>query len=113
VFDQHTPTRSIGGSLVGILGSGGIGQATATLFHALGANVHAINRFGRADAAVDQIGTMEDLDPLLAAADILVVGWHRCVAAGAAGAAAVRHAATVPEPHERDRLTVQLGDRLA
>ncbi len=73
VFDQDTPTRSIGGSLVGILGFGGIGQATARLFHALGASVHAINRSGRADAAVDQIATMEDLDPLLAAADILVV----------------------------------------
>jgi phosphoglycerate dehydrogenase-like enzyme len=78
VCSTSTQTRSIGGS-VGILGFGGIGQATARLFHALGASVHAINRFGRADAVVDQIGTMEDLDPLLADADILVVGWHRCV----------------------------------
>ena len=73
VFDQRPPDRSIGGSLVGS-SVGGIGQATARLFHALGASVHAINRSGRADAAVDQIATMEDLDPLLAAAD---VWWSR------------------------------------
>jgi len=73
VFDQQTRTRSIHGSFVGIVGFGGIGQASARLFRALGAHVHAINRSGRTDAAVDQIGTMEDLDVLLGAADILVV----------------------------------------
>jgi phosphoglycerate dehydrogenase-like enzyme len=73
VFDQLTPTRSINRSLVGILGFGGIGQASARLFQALGAHVHAINRSGRTDATVDEIGTMEDLDALLGAADILVV----------------------------------------
>jgi phosphoglycerate dehydrogenase-like enzyme len=35
--------------------------------------VHAINRSGRTDAAVDQIGTMKDLDQVLGAADIVVV----------------------------------------
>ena len=73
VFDQQTPTRSIRGSVVGILGFGGIGQASARLFQALGTRVHAINRSGRTDAKVDRIGTMEDLDALLGAADILVV----------------------------------------
>jgi len=73
VFDQQTPTRSIRGSLVGILGFGGIGQASARLFQAFGARVHAINRSGRTRAAVDRIGTIEDLDELLGAADIVVV----------------------------------------
>jgi phosphoglycerate dehydrogenase-like enzyme len=73
VFDQQTPTRSIHGSLVGILGFGGIGQASARLFRALGAHVHAINRSGRTDATVDRIGKIEDLDALLGAADIVVV----------------------------------------
>ena len=73
VFDQETPTRSIRGSLVGILGFGGIGQASARLFQALGARVHAIARSGRNDGAVERIGTMEDLDALLAEADIVVV----------------------------------------
>lgn len=73
VFDQQTPTRSIHGSLVGILGFGGIGQASARLFQALGAHLYAINRSGRTDATVDRIGKMEDLDALLGAADIVVV----------------------------------------
>jgi phosphoglycerate dehydrogenase-like enzyme len=73
VFDQQTPTRSIRGSVVGILGFGGIGRASARLFEALGAHVHAINRSGRTDADVDRIGTIEDLDALLGAADILIV----------------------------------------
>ena len=73
VFDQETPTRSIRGSLVGILGFGGIGQASARLFQGLGARVHAIARSGRTDAAVERIGTMEDLDALLGEADIVVV----------------------------------------
>ena len=73
VFDQETPTLSIRGSLVGILGFGGIGQASARLFQALGAHVHAINRSGRTDAPVDRIGTIEELDALLGEADILVV----------------------------------------
>jgi phosphoglycerate dehydrogenase-like enzyme len=73
VFDQQTPTRSIRGSLVGILGFGGIGQACARLFQALGARVHAINRSGRTDAPVDQIATMNTLDELLRDADIVVV----------------------------------------
>ena len=73
VFDQQTPTRSVRGSLVGILGFGGVGQASARLFRALGARVHAINRSGRTEATVDRIGTIENLDELLGAADILVV----------------------------------------
>jgi phosphoglycerate dehydrogenase-like enzyme len=73
VFDQHTPTRLIRGSLVGILGFGGIGQASAKLFGALGAQVHAINRSGRTDVAVDRIGTLGDLDTVLGDADIVVV----------------------------------------
>jgi glycerate dehydrogenase len=73
VFDQLTPTRSINGSLVGILGFGGIGKASARLFQALGAHVYAINRSGRTDATVDHIGTLNDLDAVLGAADILVI----------------------------------------
>ena len=73
VFDQETPTVSIRDSLVGVLGFGGIGQASARLFQALGARVHAINRSGHTDAAVDRIGTMEDLDALLGEADIVLV----------------------------------------
>jgi phosphoglycerate dehydrogenase-like enzyme len=72
-FDQQTPNRSIRGSVVGILGFGGIGQASARLFRALGARIHAVSRSGRADEPVEWIGTLDDLETLLSAADVLVV----------------------------------------
>jgi len=72
-FDQQTPTRAIRGSVVAILGFGGIGQASAELFRALGARVHAVNSSGRTDQTVDWIGTLGDLGAVLSAADILVI----------------------------------------
>jgi phosphoglycerate dehydrogenase-like enzyme len=72
-FDQRTPTRAIRGAVVGVLGFGGIGQATARLFGALGARIHAVNTSGGTDAPVDWIGTLDDLDALLGVADVIVV----------------------------------------
>jgi phosphoglycerate dehydrogenase-like enzyme len=72
-FDQQSPTLAIRGSVVGVLGFGGIGRASAELFRALGARIHAINTSGRTDAAVDWVGTLDELDGLLAAADVLVI----------------------------------------
>jgi phosphoglycerate dehydrogenase-like enzyme len=72
-FDQQTPTLAIRGATAGILGFGGIGQASARLFRALGARIHALNRSGRTDEPVDWIGSMDDLDALLEVADIVVV----------------------------------------
>jgi phosphoglycerate dehydrogenase-like enzyme len=73
-FDQQTLSQAIRGSVVGVLGFGGIGQASAQLFNALGAQIHAINRSGRTDAPVDAIGTLDDdLDAVLAVAAILVI----------------------------------------
>ncbi len=72
-FDQRTLTRAIGGSVVGILGFGGIGQACAALFEAFGARIHAINRSGRTGRPVEFAGTLDDLDRVLAAADVLVI----------------------------------------
>lgn len=72
-FDQRTPTRSVRGAVVGILGFGGIGRASARLFTSLGARVHAINTSGATDEPVDWIGTPREVDLLLAAADFLVI----------------------------------------
>jgi phosphoglycerate dehydrogenase-like enzyme len=72
-FDQNTPNRTVRGALVGVLGFGGIGQASAKLFKAVGARVYAINRSGRSDDPVDEIGTLDHLHDLLSTADILVV----------------------------------------
>ena len=72
-FDRKTPTKAIRGSVVGIVGFGGIGHSTGRLFRALGARVHAINTSGRTSEPVEWVGTLRDLDAALGAADILVV----------------------------------------
>jgi glycerate dehydrogenase len=73
VFDQRTTNRAIRGSVVAMLGFGGIGQASARLFAPLGARIHAINRSGRTEEPVEFVGTLAALDAVLAAADVLVV----------------------------------------
>jgi glycerate dehydrogenase len=72
-FDQDHPTLAIRGATVAVLGFGGIGQASARLFRALGARVHAVNRTGRTSEPVDSIATLNELDAVLAGADIVVV----------------------------------------
>ena len=72
-FDQQTPTKPIRGSVAGILGFGGIGQASARLFKAFGARVHAIDRSAKAGELADWVGKLDELDAVLEAADILVV----------------------------------------
>ena len=72
-FDQFQPNRMLAGAVCGIVGFGGIGQATARLMRAFGAKVHAINRSGRTDEPVDWIGTDADLGELLEAADVLIL----------------------------------------
>jgi phosphoglycerate dehydrogenase-like enzyme len=72
-FNQFTRNRTLSGKVCGILGFGGIGVATARLMRAMGMRIHAINRRGRSDEPTDWIGTVADLDALLAAADVLIV----------------------------------------
>ena len=72
-FNQFTPNRMLAGGVCGIFGHGGIGRAMARLARGIGMRVHAINRRGQADDAVDWIGTPDRLNELLAASDVLVI----------------------------------------
>lgn len=72
-FNQFTPNRMLAGGVCGIFGFGGIGIATARLMRAIGMRVHAINRRGQTDEPVDWISGTDQLDALLAAADVLVI----------------------------------------
>jgi glycerate dehydrogenase len=72
-WKQAEPLLTLNGAVCGILGFGGIGTATAALMRALGARIHAVNSSGRTREEVDFIGTLADLDRVLAAADVLVV----------------------------------------
>jgi phosphoglycerate dehydrogenase-like enzyme len=72
-FNQRSPNRMLRGGICGILGFGAVGVATARLMRAFGMKIHAINRRGASDEPTDWIGTTEQLDELLCAADVLVI----------------------------------------
>jgi phosphoglycerate dehydrogenase-like enzyme len=72
-FNQFTPNRMLAGRVCGLFGFGGIGVATARLMRAMGMQIHAINRRGHSAEPTDWIGTPEQLDVLLRAADVLVI----------------------------------------
>lgn len=71
-FDQSY-SLTLKGAVCAILGYGGIGAATARLLRPFGARIHAITRSGRTSDPVDWAGTLDDLDEVLAVADVVVV----------------------------------------
>lgn len=72
-FRMWERVLTLDGAVCAILGYGGIGKATARLMRAFGARIHAVNSSGRTGEPVEFIGTLADLDRVLAAADVLVM----------------------------------------
>ena len=73
VWDQQHPLHTLDGAVCAILGFGGIGTATARLMRAFGARIYAINSSGHSTEPAEFVGTLADLDQVLAAADVAVV----------------------------------------
>jgi phosphoglycerate dehydrogenase-like enzyme len=72
-FTMWEPVLTLDGAVCAILGLGGIGTATARLMRPFGARIHAVNTSGRTSEPVEFIGTLADLDRVLATADVLVI----------------------------------------
>lgn len=72
-FNQFVPTKKIAGATCGIFGFGETGREVGRLMRALGMNIQAINRSGKTDAPVDFVGTLDDIDRVMAASDVLVI----------------------------------------
>jgi phosphoglycerate dehydrogenase-like enzyme len=72
VWDQSL-TRWLKGATCGIVGFGGIGRAVGRRMSALGAQVYAVNTTGTSDEPVAFAGTLDDLDTVLAASDVVVL----------------------------------------
>jgi glycerate dehydrogenase len=72
-FGMWKPVLTLDGAVCVVLGFGGIGKATARLMRAFGAHIHAVNTTGRTTEPVDFVGTLADLDQVLAEADVLVI----------------------------------------
>lgn len=72
-FNQGERNISLNDSIVGILGYGGIGKASARLIRPFGSKIYAINSSGKTDDDVDFIGTLKDLDYFLKNCDIILI----------------------------------------
>ncbi len=72
-FKMWERVLTLDGAVCAILGFGGIGRATGRLMRVFGARIHAVNSSGRTSEPVEFIGTLANLDQVLAAADVLVI----------------------------------------
>ena len=72
-FPQLDRTRSLKGSVCGIIGFGSIGKASAKLLKPFGVKIWGINTTGETEEDIEFIGTLEDLDQVLKNSDSLII----------------------------------------
>jgi glycerate dehydrogenase len=72
-FDQSGFSTLLKGRTCAIIGLGGNGKAVTRLMRALDMKILGINRSGTTDVPVDRIGTIEDLQEILAVSDVVVL----------------------------------------
>lgn len=73
-FNQMSSvTKAIDGSVLGVIGFGSIGKATAKLLKSFGVKVMALNTSGKTEENVEFIGTLNDLDYVLENSDFVLL----------------------------------------
>lgn len=71
-FDR-VPVKMYGGGVLGIIGFGGIGRAVARVVRPLKMRIMALNSRGRTEEPVEFIGTLDDLEQVLKASDVVLL----------------------------------------
>jgi len=71
-FDR-SEVRCFQGAVLGIVGFGGIGRAVARVVRPLKMRIMALTSRGRTDEQVDFIGTLDDLEQVLRASDVVLL----------------------------------------
>jgi phosphoglycerate dehydrogenase-like enzyme len=69
----HRETRRLAGSLILVLGAGGIGRAIVRLFNSVGADARCLARTARTDPEVGPVAGLGELPGLLPAADFVIL----------------------------------------
>lgn len=72
-FDRSISSTWFRGKTCGVIGYGGIGKAVARLLRPMGMKIMALNTSGKTGDDVAFIGSMDQLDHVLADSDVLVV----------------------------------------
>jgi len=73
IFDQTEEGMVLDGSIIGIVGFGGIGKEVSRMARAFGMKTYAINTTGKSDAPFDFLGTIESLRHVLEVSDFVVL----------------------------------------
>ena len=72
-WPDRWPMSMLSGATVLVVGLGGIGRATASMFAALGARVIGVNRSGKRVRDVDRVGRLDDLPQMFAESDVVIL----------------------------------------
>jgi len=72
-FNQFVPTKSLTGGTCGIIGFGETGREVGRLMRLFDMQIEAINRSGKTSEPVNFIGTIADIDRVLARSDVIVI----------------------------------------
>ena len=72
-FSWKNKTKLLRGQTAGIIGFGSTGRATARLLKALGFAIYGLNSSGKGDPGADAMATLDDLEKIFKASDVVIL----------------------------------------